>query len=495
MITETDSQIIVPNPEYSEGEFRMNAKGEVNIVGKTNFGAGITGTMGLLKGNGKTVPTHFIFSKPKWSSIQASGWVEKYKGDDYTQMIDKENFNDEVWVDAEVTRLNEEFSDGRVIVGIDVPKDKDIIVRDLHSEGFTKTIGITNHEHISFDDNGVMKAKWKVTDSDLKDLIKSSIKPKSLFQYSPELIKPVRYGKNRSGVLDAFVVTENPSWKKSKTTKVHFQALDESSEHFSKKDFFNMEAFDYAKSLISEGKIDDSDWKPTSDLDEKYNIFSDKKETFAFGQNQSVNKQALNLALGYAKSVNNKDYVNKLDELNKLFDMEARKVTGDKEIFDLQLKIKDLEREKESFESEIESKDARIEKFESEKETFESKISDLEAEKADLVEKFDSKVKDYDDLKADHEDLGEKVSKFENAMKQEKVKEVFEAGLVIGRYKKEDSDKVLKELFEISDERLEEKKENFEFTASIIPKKGLPKVPGVSGSESNDKNAFNEAFD
>jgi hypothetical protein len=37
----TEDYIHLPNPEHPESDFRLNNKGKINIVGTTNYGAGI----------------------------------------------------------------------------------------------------------------------------------------------------------------------------------------------------------------------------------------------------------------------------------------------------------------------------------------------------------------------------------------------------------------------------------------------------------------------
>jgi len=64
-------------PNYSKSEFRQNNKGKTNIVGTTNFGAGITAKMGLLKGNGRSVPYVYLFDRKKFSNQTAKEWLNK----------------------------------------------------------------------------------------------------------------------------------------------------------------------------------------------------------------------------------------------------------------------------------------------------------------------------------------------------------------------------------------------------------------------------------
>lgn len=481
MVFETDNFIHVPNPEFPQDDFRKNNKGEINQVGTINFGSGITGLMGILKGSGKEAPFSFLFEQVKWTLEKAKNWLDKYKGSKLCiECI--ENFeNGDVWIRAEVTAMNEEFDDERVIVGLDIPENKDILVRDLHSDGFTKVVGITNSDKIFINKDGVLIAKWKVTDADLEKLVKSAKNPQDLFKYSPELKNPIRDGKKRSGVLDSFVITENPAWLNSRTTDVWFEKAEISSEHFDK------DVFETAKALIEQGLIVDDGISNQMYL----------TDDFPIGTEGSINKAALKGVVENAKDIS---IVEEAKKLSKMIEIKEEKdMAEDKEKLELVRANQDLKRDKELFESQLKASQKDSEKFQTElkdlKEKFASEKADLEKERDDFKEKFELKGKDYDDLKKDADADRAKVEKFETAMKEARVKEVFELGVKIGRYKKEDEEKEMKELFEISDERLEEKKENFEFAQKLIPAHVLrqPSEKGGSG-EMSDKDAFNSVF-
>jgi len=70
----TEEYIHLPNPEHPESEFRLNNKGQVNIVGTINFGAGVKGRLGLLRGNGKSAVYVYLFKKQNMiKTLQRSG--------------------------------------------------------------------------------------------------------------------------------------------------------------------------------------------------------------------------------------------------------------------------------------------------------------------------------------------------------------------------------------------------------------------------------------
>ena len=437
---ETPDFIHMPNPEHPEDDFRRDNKGNANIVGTTNFGAGIQARMGLLKSTGKTAPFGFLFDKNKWTSFDANKWLEKYKGSDYT-FDNNENFeitDDGMFITAKVTKLNEKFEDDRVIVGVDIPEGVDIPVRDLHSKGYSEVVGFTNSDDISFDQNGVMNVRWNVISDDLQKLVKSARHPKTLFQYSPELSDPIRDGNNRSGMLSGIAITPDPAWVGSGTTAIYFEKLTPDGS----------------------GEINDEIRSPAS---------------------------------GYANEAKN-DKADK--ELYDIKNKEANNV-ADKEVMELSYENKDLKSQIEDFKKAQKKSKDQLEAFEKkrkdEKEKFEKEIKDISAERDDFKEKFEQKEKDYADLKKDNDEAQKTISKFQDETKKSKVDEVFSLGVKIGMYKEDEKDAKVKELFEVSEERLEEKKENFDFMASRIAKNDVPGVK--SGHGQTDKKSEKENFE
>jgi len=71
------SNIKVPNKKYKKSDFRQNNKGNTNIVGTANFGAGVTAKIGLLKGTGETAPYIYLFDKNKFTTLTAQEWLNK----------------------------------------------------------------------------------------------------------------------------------------------------------------------------------------------------------------------------------------------------------------------------------------------------------------------------------------------------------------------------------------------------------------------------------
>lgn len=76
---QTDDYIHLPNPDHPESDFRMNNKGQLNIVGTTNFGAGVKARLGLLKGSGKSAVVVYLFSTEKFTEDSARDWLDKHK--------------------------------------------------------------------------------------------------------------------------------------------------------------------------------------------------------------------------------------------------------------------------------------------------------------------------------------------------------------------------------------------------------------------------------
>ena len=77
---QTEDYIHLPKPDHPESDFRLNNKGEINIVGTTNYGAGVQGRLGLLKGSGNSAVYVYIFKKDKFTLETAQEWLDKHKG-------------------------------------------------------------------------------------------------------------------------------------------------------------------------------------------------------------------------------------------------------------------------------------------------------------------------------------------------------------------------------------------------------------------------------
>jgi len=77
----TEDYIHIPNPEHPESDFRLNNKGKINIVGTTNYGAGIKARLGLLKGSGKSAVYVYLFKKTKYDENSAKEWLERHRSD------------------------------------------------------------------------------------------------------------------------------------------------------------------------------------------------------------------------------------------------------------------------------------------------------------------------------------------------------------------------------------------------------------------------------
>lgn len=499
---ETEDAFIIPNSEFDISEFTKLSNGNTNRNGTTNFGNGIKANMGLLKGNGRTAPIEYIFDKNKWTLADAEDWVGKFKGSSMVDIGEIEEFNNEMWITSNVTKINEKFDDGRTIVAIDVPGDRDIPVRDLHSKGYEEVVGLTNSDNINFNHDGKMTVKWKVISDKLEKMVKSAKYPKKLFQFSPELSKP-KFGSSgrRSGVLSGIAITDNPSWSGSENLEIKFEKLESTNEPVF---VANDNALNFAKELINEGKYIEGDVPANinafnKETFSKYHLAynenaSDKENSYClpFGIDGNVCIEALQKASEDAKQFEDKALFERINALNNLI-QEDVKLSGEKEL-ELQMQIKDLEIEKETFERDLTASKKEVESFEKQIETFEKEVKDLKDEVADVTEKFNNKEKDYNDLKKDHDEAVKTIEKFENKVKTDKIEEVFELGVSVGRYEKDKKDEVVKELFEVSDDRLDEKIENFQFMQKMVQKNHIPGVPGGKG-ESSGRDSFLGIFE
>lgn len=351
------------------------------------------------------------------------------------EIEENENFaiqEDGIEITALVTKLNEKFDDKRMIVGIDVPDDEDIPIRDLHSkkDGYGKVVGLTSKDNISFDENGQMVVKWKTIDGKIERMIKTAKHPEKLFQYSPELGNPIKYGNKRAGKLVGIAITPEPAWSKSKTQVIHFEKLTNKDEFFEGVEIENPD---------NGSKKEDSNMDEVVELKLANQKLESKIETFE-------------------KEIESKDTAFKTAQED--FESQKKQITED---FEAQLKAKDDE--------------------------LTTKTQELEAK----VEEFETLEKDNAALKADLKEKTEMFEKIESAKKMEKAEEIFELGekLNMEGYTKENKDKKVDELFELSTEYLDFKKADYEGFAKITPAKRLPATPqggkGVGAKAAYDK--------
>jgi hypothetical protein len=426
--------IRIQNPNVDQDNFRKNSQSALNVVGKANFGKGISGRMGLLKGSGVPEIAYFVFDKEKWTEEEAQSWVENsnFEFENTCSSCVEVFESGEIWIKGIAGHMNEEFGDGRKIVGLDIPENFDIPIRDKHTENFGKILGLTNKDHITIKDNKIL-FKWKVTNSDIKELVRSAKNPKGIFKYSVELSNPIRVGNKRAGLLSGIAATDKPADKGAQTTEVLFETLT-----------------------------------------------GDEKELF-------------------------ESEIEKKNDSSQRENVEDNNMTGDKETMELRLEIKDLET----------ARDKAVEKFEEErtarkndKEAFESEISDLkekfetvEKERDDFKEKFEQEQKDHKSTKDDKAMLLEKVEKFEEDIKNKEIAEIFELGIKAEIYSKEKEADIKKELFELSTEVLNEKKNMLGIMVAKTSKNPQAKDIGGRGQENFEgqekttaKGAFNGLF-
>lgn len=397
MALETDNFIHMPNPEYQESEFRQNNQQQINQVGEANFGAGVIGRMGLLKGSGKAAPYIFLFKKPKWDMPSVKEWLDKYKGSSFCFEC-MENFEIEdskesgIWITAKVTKLNEEFDDNRVIVGLDIPEDKDIPIRDMHSKGVGKTLGFTRKDLMYFNNDGELVVRWKVTDDHTKKLLRDAKHPLKLFQYSPELKHPVRNGNRRSGLLGGIAVTEDPAWLGSGNTEIHFEKWSESN--FSKKGGKSM-AEDEVMELKLKLQKKDSE---IESFERQAKEASDKIEAF---------------------EKEKKDLIEKFEADKEDFEKQIETLTTEKGA--VEEKFEQLQKDHKDLQEDNEAKAKVIEEFESKEisakveEVFELgvQVGRYDKDKADEIkeELFKLSPERLEDKKADYEYFSTKVQR------------------------------------------------------------------------------------
>lgn len=425
--------IRIQNPSIDQDNFRKNSQSELNVVGKANFGKGISGRMGLLKGSGVPEIAYFVFDEEKWTEEDAKSWVEKSNFEfENTCTSCVEIFETgEIWIKGIAGHMNTEFGDGREIVGLDIPENFDIPIRDKHTENFGKILGLTNRDHITVKDNKIL-FKWKVTNSDIKELVRSAKNPKGIFKYSVELSNPIRVGNKRAGILSGIAATDKPADKGAQTTEVLFETLT-----------------------------------------------GDEKELF-------------------------ESEIEKKDDSFQKENVEDS-IMADKETMELRLEIKDLEtaRDKavEKFEDEKSARKAEKEAFESQINDLEEKFESVEKERDDFKEKFEQSEKDKNSIKKDKDMLLEKVEKFEEQVKGRAIEEVFELGIKAQVYSKDKEEDIKKELFELSDEVLTEKKNMLGIMVSRVPKNPGAGNVGGKGQENFEgkekpsaKGAFNGLF-
>lgn len=394
----------IQNTKFNPEAFKRDDEGELVKSGVMDFGKGVKAQLALLDSSGAHEIAYFIFDTDHWNEEDAQKWVEKSEFEEKACFNCVEFFEDgNIWVKGIITHMNEKFEpDGREIFGLDIPEDSDIPIRDYHTKGFGKVLGLTRKEWINVQDN-VVKFKWNVTNTEAKNLLRAAKNPKKVFKYSPELSNPVRIGHKRAGLLSGIAATDRPAFPGAETTEVLFEVLGEED----REEYFE----------------------------------SKKTEVFSMGEN-------------------------------------------DTETMELRLQIKDLERDRdkalEKFESAVEDKNTQKENFESQIEQFEKDIETLTGERDDYKEKFEQKTKDYDDLKKDNDALAERVEKFEGQEKQRIVDEVFELGqkAKLEGYGADNEEAQKKELFELSDDRLDEKRGMLKIMVSKTPGKDATGIGG-----------------
>lgn len=189
---ETEDYIHLPNPDHPESDFRLNNKGNINIVGTTNFGNGIQARLGLLKGTGKSAVFVYLFSKPKWTMESAKEWLDKHrekvektmnllnKDFEFTMPLVKEFTDDDgfYYIDLGLSTTIEdlqkdEMTDNALDEMVEELKRVKIAINDSHSHSLKDLIGPTVDAWR--DDTNMMvrvrvRKKWE---NEIKDLIAS----------------------------------------------------------------------------------------------------------------------------------------------------------------------------------------------------------------------------------------------------------------------------------------------------------------------------------
>lgn len=74
-------KITLENPDHTQSDFRQNNHGKINRAGTINYGNGVTGKIGLLRGSGNEDVYIYEFDEDKYDEESAKDWIEDHRSE------------------------------------------------------------------------------------------------------------------------------------------------------------------------------------------------------------------------------------------------------------------------------------------------------------------------------------------------------------------------------------------------------------------------------
>lgn len=75
----TKELILIENPDHIEDDFRHNNQGKINRVSTINYGNGVNGKVGLLRGSGQESVYAYTFDDEKYDEESAQEWLDNHR--------------------------------------------------------------------------------------------------------------------------------------------------------------------------------------------------------------------------------------------------------------------------------------------------------------------------------------------------------------------------------------------------------------------------------
>lgn len=188
----TDDYIILPNPNHPLSDFRQNNKGDINITGNTNHGAGVKARRGLLRGSGKADDIDYLFDTSKFTEETARDWLDNYREKSImkTSLLNKKfaftmpllkgydgddgYYHIQFGLSTTVKDLqNDEISDKGLDGMVEELKKVQIAINDGHNHRLKDLIGPTTKAWREGTDMFVDLRVRKMWEEEIKDLIAS----------------------------------------------------------------------------------------------------------------------------------------------------------------------------------------------------------------------------------------------------------------------------------------------------------------------------------
>ncbi|BDZ68591.1 hypothetical protein [Methanobacterium ferruginis] len=192
MTVRSDDYIILSNPNHPESDFRLNNKGDINIIGTTNHGAGVKARRGLLRGSGKSDDIDYLFDASKFTEETAQEWLDNYmeksimnktllnKNFSFTMPLIKGYTGEDGFyhiqfgLSTTVKDLqNDEISDKALDEMVEELKSVQIAINDGHNHKLKDLIGPTTKAWREGTDMFVDLRVRKMWEEEIKDLIAS----------------------------------------------------------------------------------------------------------------------------------------------------------------------------------------------------------------------------------------------------------------------------------------------------------------------------------